>query len=227
MKTRLRLALHCLLAFASTLTFLPAAETPALTARFVDPEAAEHTEIRQLGERAINRLAATLGNEVAVATSKGGAANAVEFCHLKALPLTGEILTGMPRITGVKRTSLKLRNPANAPDAAEQLALKRVERDLERGVLPKVLMQEVDLPGGKSEWRVYRPIGVAPQCVMCHGAPESMPTELQKSLKTRYPADEATGYSAGQWRGLIRVSVGDALPPPPPAKAPAPTRKKS
>jgi hypothetical protein len=204
-----------------------AAEGSAVSARFVDPDAAEHAEVRTLGERAINRLAATLGNEVAVATSKGGADKAVEFCHLKALPLTGEVLSGMPRITGIKRTSLKLRNPANAPDAAEQLALKRVEREIERGVLPKVLLQEVDLPAGKSEWRVYRPIGVAPQCVMCHGAPEAMPPELQKSLKARYPADEATGYTAGQWRGLIRVTVGAAPPPPPAPKAPTPARKKA
>lgn len=223
-----RLSLHSVVFFATTLAAVsPAAETPAVSARFVDPDAAENAEVRGLGERAINRLAATLGNEVAVATSKGGADKAVEFCHLKALPLTGEILSGMPRIKEVKRTSLKLRNPANAPDAAEQLALKKVERDIERGVLPKVLVQEIELPGGKSEWRVYRPIGVAPQCVMCHGAPEAMSPELQKSLKARYPADEATGYTAGQWRGLIRVTVGDAPPPPPAAKAPTPAKKKA
>lgn len=222
-----RLLLAALAAVATTLPFMPAAETPAVSARFLDPEAAENTEVRSLGERAINRLAATMGNEVAVAVSKGGADKAVEFCHLRALPLTGEVLSGMPRITGIKRTSLKLRNPANAPDPAEQLALKRVERDIERGVLPKVLLQEVDRPDGKTEWRVYRPIGVAPQCVTCHGAPESMAPELQKRLKERYPEDQATGYTAGQWRGLIRVTVGDAPPPPPAAKAPTPTKKKA
>ena len=47
----------------------------------------------------------------------------MEVCHLKALPLTGEIIAGMPRSTAVKRTSLKLRNPANAPDEYEQRAL--------------------------------------------------------------------------------------------------------
>ena len=160
--------------------------------------------------------------------AKSGAELAVDVCHLKALPLTGEIISGMPRITGVKRTSLRLRNPANAPDAAEQLALKRVEKNIEAGVMPKVLVQEIDLPGGKSEWRVYRPVGVAQQCVTCHGPPDSFSPGLQARLKQRYPNDQATGYATGQWRGLIRVSVSDApAARVPAAKAPPPTKKKT
>jgi hypothetical protein len=61
----------------------------------------------------------------------------------------------------------------------------------------------------------------------CHGPQESMSPELQKLLKERYPSDQATGYAAGQWRGLIRVSVGDAPPRPTAAKAPTPKKKKS
>ncbi|MBI5689816.1 MAG: DUF3365 domain-containing protein [Verrucomicrobia bacterium] len=199
-----------------------------ITARFVDPEAPENLEIRNLGDRAINRLAVTLVNEVSVAVSKGGAEKAIDVCHLKALPLTGEILSGMPRITAIKRTSLKLRNPANSPDPAEQLALRKVESDMEKGLPPKLMVQQIDLPGGKSEWRVYRPVGILPQCVACHGPKENMSPELQARLKEHYPDDQATGYAAGQFRGLIRVTIGDAPPAPPPgAKSPAPTKKKA
>jgi len=199
-----------------TAAALSAADSAPLSAEFVDPEAAENVGVREAGERAINRLGLTLVNEVSVAVAKGGAEKAIDVCHLRALPLTGEILAGMPRITAVKRTSLKLRNPANAPDAAEQLALQRVAQDLQNGTLPKVLVQRIDGPGGKPEWRVYRPVGVAPPCVTCHGPRESLSPELLARLAERYPQDQATGYATGQWRGLIRVSVGDA--PPPPAK---------
>lgn len=210
-----------------TVATLAAADQPPPAAEFVDPDAAENTEIRDLGERAINRLGLTLVNEVSVAVAKSGPEKAIDVCHLRALPLTGEILAGMPRITGVKRTSLKLRNPANAPDAAEQLALERVEKDLQNGKLPKVLVQRIDRPGAKPEWRVYRPVGVAPQCVTCHGPRESLSPELLARLAERYPQDQATGYAAGQWRGLIRVSVGDAPPPPAKAAAKTPASKKS
>lgn len=199
------------------------ATPPAPAAEFIDADSPEAAEVRSLGERAINRLAVTLVNEVAVAVSKSGAEKAVDVCHLKALPLTGEIVSGMPRITAVKRTSLRLRNPANAPDAAEQLALDRVQKDLESGTLPKVLVQRLDLAAGRREWRVYRPIGILSQCVTCHGPRESLSPELLARIAKSYPADNALGYSVGQWRGLIRVTVSDP-PPPPPAKA---VRKKA
>lgn len=42
--------------------------------------------------------------------------------------------------------------------------------------------------------------------------------ELKARLAERYPDDKALDYTAGQWRGLIRVSISDT---PPPAAAPA------
>jgi hypothetical protein len=223
MKTRLPLLVALALAGSATAPVhaadTPAAASPALSASFVDPEAPENREVREIGERAINRLGVTLVNEVAVAVSKSGAEKALDVCHLKALPLTGEIVSGMPRITAVKRTSLKVRNPANAPDAADQLALEKVDKDIQSGTLPKVLLQRVDRPGAKPEWRVYRPVGMAQQCVTCHGPTESLTPELRARLGELYPKDQATGYAAGQWRGLLRVSVSDTPPPPPPAPA--------
>ena len=215
MKTRLSLGAALALA---ALAPVPAADTPKVSAVFVDPDSPAHSEIREVGERAINRLGMTLMNEVTAAVAKSGATKAVDVCHLKALPLTGEIVSGMPRITGVKRTSQKLRNPANAPDDAEKLALAHVEKEIAAGRLPKVLVQRIHQPGGKPEWRVYRPVGVAPQCVTCHGPRESLDPGLAARLAEKYPEDQATGYAAGQWRGLIRVSVAEA---PPPAAVPA------
>jgi hypothetical protein len=228
MKTRVlvttMLSVVALAAAPASLTAAdPAPGSPAALsappAEFIDPEAPEVAEIRAVGERAINRLAMTLVNEVSNAVAKGGVEGAVEVCHLKALPLTGEIIAGMPRITAVKRTSLRLRNPANAPDSADTLALQRVEKEIEAGKPPKLVVQRLDLDGGKREWRVYRPLGLLPQCVECHGPREQQPAALRAKLEQLYPNDQAVGYLAGHWRGLIRVSVSDPPPPPPPKPA--------
>lgn len=190
-----------------------AATDDAVQARLVDDANPEAAEVRKLGEDAINRLATTLVREVTNAMTKDGAAGAVEVCHLKAVPMTNGTVAGLPRITAMKRTSLKLRSPANAPDAAEKLVLDHIQELLDNGdPPPPLLVQRIEHPGAAPEWRVYKPIGMLPKCLACHGDSEGQPEALRAKLAALYPTDEATGYSAGEWRGLIRVTVA-ATPP--------------
>jgi hypothetical protein len=184
---------------------------PSFKARMVNDDTPEVAEIRQLGENAINRLATTLVREVTNAMVKDGPEGALDVCHLKALPLTNGAIAGLPRITAVKRTSLKLRSSANAPDAAEQLVLDYIQKQLDYGdAPPALLVQRVEYPAGAPEWRVYKPLGVMPKCVACHGDAAGQSEALRAKLAKLYPADQASGYNAGEWRGLIRVTVADA-----------------
>lgn len=199
------------LLFATPFLTLAAEDAAGFKARLVDDLSPEVAEIRKLGENAINRLAVTLVREVTRATANGGPEGAVDVCHLKALPITQGTVAGMPRITAVKRTSLKLRSPANAPDAAEQLVLEHVRKLLEYGdAPPPLLVQRVEPAGAAPEWRVYKPLGVMPQCAVCHGDPAGQSDALRAKLREHYPDDAASGYQAGEWRGLIRVTVADA-----------------
>lgn len=191
--------------------------TAATESVFVEPTSPEASEIVALGQSAISRIGTSLVSEVMSAIAKGGPEKAVEVCHLKALPLTGEVVAGMPRITAAKRTSLKLRNPANAPDEFEKRALERFQRKLEDGTPPALLVQRIDHPTGKPEWRVYRPVVILQQCVVCHGPADQQPPALRTILQERYPADAAVGYKLHDWRGLLRVTVGEAPPKPAPA----------
>lgn len=215
----------CLGAALAAVPATAASSTPSAPAAsdsvFVDVDAADVREVRLLGEKAITRVGMSLVSEVSASVSKDGPDKAVEVCHLKALPLTGEIIAGMPRITAVKRTSLKLRNPANAPDEYEQRALERFRRKLEDGAPPSVLVQRIDHPDTKPEWRVYRPVVVLQQCVTCHGPVENQSPALRATLQQRYPQDQAVGYKLHDWRGLVRVTVGD-----PPAAKPAAAASK-
>lgn len=200
-------------------TAAPADPPKLIESVFVSPESPELGDVKSLADRAINRLAYSLVSEAGTAVAKQGASAALAVCHLKFVPQTGDVIHDMPRVTGYKRTSLRIRDAANAPDEAEKLALERVKRDIDEGNSPpRMLAQRVLWSNRVSEWRVYRPIGVMAQCVTCHGPTSGMPDDLRTELSRRYPEDQATGYNVGEWRGLIRVSIAPATAP---AAAPA------
>lgn len=180
-------------------------------ATFLNVDSPEAKPYRDVGDRAIDRFAMTMISEAASSVARDGAVAALAVCHLKNLPTTNGFVAGIPRIKAMKLTSLKLRNPANAPDGAEQLALTKVAGDLDAGEPPNLLVQRIDLPGGAHEWRVYKPLATIRQCMPCHGRTDEQSPELTAALHERYPKDEATGYAPGQWRGLIRVTVSDPV----------------
>ncbi|MFI5356506.1 MAG: DUF3365 domain-containing protein [Opitutales bacterium] len=189
---------------------LSAEPAPAMKATFVDANSPAVSEVRQYGEYAINRIGVSLLAEVNDALEKMSPEAAVDVCHLKYLKASHGTLAGLPRIATFKLTSLKVRNPADRPDAAEQIVLEIVRQQLENGDSPApLLVQRVEPAQGPAEWRVYKPLGVMSQCLACHGDPASQSPALQAKLKKLYPNDEATGYQAGEWRGMIRVTVSE------------------
>ena len=212
------------LAFASVGSSAPS-DTPAapVTAVFVDPNAPEVADVRKKGEDAINGLGYMMVQEITDAVNKRGAEAAIDVAHLKKLPKTNGRLTDLPNITAVKRTSLRLRDRANAPDAGDALALQRLEQQLTSGdSLSPVLVQRIDRPNATPEWRVYRPFSALPICLECHGERDGQSAELRAKLDQLYPLDQAVAYTATEWCGVLRVTV-DLRPPPP---APAPTQAK-
>jgi len=176
---------------------------------FIDPAAPEAAAIRQAGEAASAIIATRLVTELTAALGTGGPEKAVDVCHTKALPLTHAPLPDQPQVVAVKRTSLRLRNPANTPDAAERAALDHVAALIAGGQpAPAVLVQKIETAGTAApEWRLYRSIGVQAACLTCHGSPGVQAPALRALLQERYPSDAATGYAVGDWRGLIRVTV--------------------
>lgn len=190
-----------------------AAEPPSPTPRrvlFVDADDPALAEIRSIGERAIDWVAGRMINEASSSIAAHSGADAVAICHLKRLPVTGDLIPALPRVTAIKRTSLRLRNPANAPDAPERLVLERIRQDLAAGLpAPPLLLQCIDNSDATKEWRVYRPVSVTRQCASCHGPAQSHSSELRAILQESYPSDTAVDYSIGEWRGIVRVTVSD------------------
>lgn len=161
-------------------------------------------KVRTIGATAVKTLSDTLMGRVMAAIQEGGLAHAVDFCSVEALPVTAAVEREAGLGLRIKRTSLQYRNPLNAPDANEAAALEYFEQALaEMGTLPADYVQFVNV----TEYRYYRPIVVAQNCLACHGDPAQFEPALRQVLETRYPDDRATGYQEGDFRGVVRVSV--------------------
>ena len=62
----------------------------------------------------------------------------------------------------------------------------------------------VEEPSGKS-LRFMKAIGLAPQCVVCHGSPDQIPDSVRAELDAMYPHDRAVNYRPGDLRGAVSI----------------------
>jgi hypothetical protein len=171
-------------------------------------------EMRGVGDRTIDKIGGLMIAEVRRVLATKGLEEAVEIMHLRTLEPPKPV-PGKPQVTAIRRTSLRLRNPANAPDTADRAALDYIRNELQEGNSPpRILMQKVEFPGQPVEYRVYKPIAVMPDCLLCHGSVESQQPAVKDSLVRQFPEDKAIDYNAYDWRGVIRVSL---RPPAEPA----------
>jgi hypothetical protein len=106
----------------------------------------------------------------------------------------------------VKRTSLKFRNPVNAPDDYEKAVMERFEALSLEGNLP-VERIEFREAGDARVYRYSKPIVVDQRCLACHGEPGQIPDSVRIFLEDRYPKDRAKGYKAGDFIGIVSVMI--------------------
>jgi len=160
--------------------------------------------VSAVGSESATALAGGLIQRLTGALQEGGAKHAVSFCSQEALSLTATIEQGLADGIQLKRTSLKYRNPANAPDELETAAIEYFEDALaNRHELPPHYVQRAS----PNDFRYYRPLMVNDMCLQCHGTLETIAPEVLQAITTLYPSDLATGYTVGELRGLIRVTV--------------------
>jgi hypothetical protein len=161
----------------------------------------------EVGRGASIRLMTALKKELRSALSSGGPVKAVEVCSRRAGEIAVEVGRSLgPHVT-IGRTSSRFRNPRNAPDPWDRKALHYYEGLHREGSrLPAFLVLRVSNEGRAYD-RYYAPIRVRGLCLVCHGKPEKMNPALRKKITAHYPDDRATGYSPGDFRGLVRVSI--------------------
>jgi Protein of unknown function (DUF3365) len=161
------------------------------------PPAAEAADPRLAkAEGAIGALASRLRSRLQAVLTESGPVAAAEVCSVEAQALAAQVA----QETGVRvgRSSLRLRNPANAapPWVAEWLTAQ--------GERPVAGFSRLD--GDVA--RVLKPLTVEAPCLTCHGPAEGIPAEVKALLASRYPADAAVGYAVGDLRGAVWAELG-------------------
>ncbi len=153
---------------------------------------------------AVKEFAGTLQGELQAAMQAGGPVNALGVCREKAPAIAADI--SKAKGWRVTRTSLKMRNAENAPDAWEKKVLQDFEKRKAAGEDPaKLEYAETVMGGGKQEFRYMKAIMIpegAP-CLACHGG--NIAPEVAAKLKVLYPDDQATGYKTGDVRGAFSI----------------------
>lgn len=164
----------------------------------------EGEEVARIADPAASELLRSLVGRLTGAMEEGGPVAAIDFCSTEAIPLTLQVQEGLEQGLVLKRTSFRYRNPDNAPDEAEEEALVHFEDALAAGESsPATYVQKVS----DSEYRFYRALYLGEVCLQCHGEPDSMDPGVLAALQERYPGDLALGYKAGDFRGVVRVTV--------------------
>ena len=152
----------------------------------------------------VQKFSATLKEALQQAVQSGGPVNGITVCHDQA----GQIATDLSQQLGmlVGRTSLKVRNPANAADNWELAVLKQFEARKTQGEPADKLefFDVIDDDQGKKTFRYIKAIPTGALCLNCHG--ENIKPEVDAKLKGLYPNDQARGFKEGDLRGAFTLA---------------------
>lgn len=157
---------------------------------------------RTVSGRLFTSLMTTLQHKIA----EEGPEAAIAYCRLEALPITAKIADEFPEVKNVRRTALRVRNPANAPDATDRAVLEAWQKDWQPGHPPSPVLKEVVSSDGQPEVRYYQPIPVMATCLTCHGPSGTITPAVRSAIRAAYPEDQATDFAEGDLRGAIVVT---------------------
>ncbi|WBT37890.1 Tll0287-like domain-containing protein [Hyphomicrobium sp. DMF-1] len=182
----------------------------ALVATAAGFEAAAETQVPDeanaaKARAAIAALAASLKTSLGEALASGGPTNALSACQAIAPEATRN--AAETHGLSIGRTALRVRNPANAPDAFERRVLEEFQSEIAKGAdAAKLEHAEIVTKNGASTFRLMKPIVMAEKpCAACHGA--TIAPDVRSAIKSLYPEDAATGFAPGELRGAFTVSI--------------------
>ncbi|MFZ4789450.1 MAG: Tll0287-like domain-containing protein [Candidatus Competibacteraceae bacterium] len=158
----------------------------------------------KVSRAAAQQFGGALKEALQQAMQNGGPVNGIAVCHDKAK----QIATDQSWKSGVLigRTSLKIRNSANAPDNWELAVLRQFEaRKIQGEPADKLeFFAVIDDDKGQKTFRYMKAIPTVALCLNCHG--ETLSPEVAAKLKELYPNDQAHGFKEGDLRGAFTIA---------------------
>lgn len=159
--------------------------------------AADEQALAMEAKGQIKAFGGALKGAVKQGMEAGGPVAAIQACNSQA---PGIATAHSQSAWQVGRTSLKLRNPDNAPDAWEQSVLESFEKRLAAGEALGTLEASTVENG---QYRFMKAIGTEGLCLNCHG--DNLKEPVAARLAELYPADKAIGYHEGEIRGAFTL----------------------
>lgn len=160
-----------------------------------DPEALVD-EARSL----VKSYGSSLKQALQSAVKEGGLTNGIEVCKTVAPEIARNNSSGNWTIS---RTSLRVRNPENAPTDWQRIQLQAMDKQPVKNGKP-VEVWQVSEASGQPAFQYMSAIPTQKLCLGCHG--KSIAPEVKAKLTELYPEDKATGFSEGELRGAFVVT---------------------
>ncbi len=176
----------------------------AMSAAATESSASDLERRAQASRELIKEFAGALKRELKGALAEGGPLRAITACSAVAPAIAQQYSSQKGWRIG--RTSLKPRNPANAPDRWERSVLESFERRRTAGEDPaRMEFFEMVEQDGKRVFRYMKAVPTAEKpCLACHGS--NIRPEVAAALDERYPEDKARGFRAGEIRGAFTIT---------------------
>lgn len=158
------------------------------------------------GRAIANQFGAELRTRLQAAMAEGGPLAAIAVCEQDAPAIARQAAERSGAAVG--RTSLRVRNPDNQPDAHARAALEAFEAQLQAspGGPPPERLDELE----DGRMRFMSAIVTQPPCLVCHG--EALAPPVATELDARYPKDAARGHQVGDLRGAFIITWPAGLP---------------
>lgn len=163
----------------------------------------EVAALAEEGKALIQEFGSALKGKLLLAMNEGGPVNAIAVCHEAAPEIAQSVSTDG---WTVARSSHRLRNPDNAPDAftaatIEDFLAREAAGEGAQDLVRAAIVEE----DGSEAFHLVKAIPTDKVCLSCHGAAEVAP-ETEAKLAELYPQDEARGFSLGEMRGVFTLT---------------------